>query len=101
MGNELEALAVRCEGASAWQPIATVPRDGTIILALEVHDNPKFRPCVYEGRYQKASQLSCLLSHEENPRFHNLSANRWSYPTHWMPLPDPPARALTPRDQGE
>lgn len=73
-----------------WMPIDSAPKDGTMILAIEVHRNSKFRPQIYEGRYVPASHLSCLLSGEESPRFHNRSANQWSKPTHWMPLPAAP-----------
>lgn len=70
-----------------WLDIAEAPKDGTIILALEIHPNPRFRSIVYEGRYVIASQLSSLLAGTERLRFHNLSANKWSEPTHWMPHP--------------
>lgn len=71
----------------AWADIASAPKDGTMILAREDHPNPKFRSKIYEGRYVTATQLSCLISGEENPRFHNRSANCWSKPTHWTTHP--------------
>lgn len=82
--------ACQAGAVSEWRPIETAPKDGTLILAMEVHRSPQFRPRVYEGSYETGSLLGTLLSDEENPRFHNRSANCWSKPTHWMPLPPPP-----------
>lgn len=70
---------------SAWQPIATAPRDGTrLLLYWKGHvvcghwdeDRHVNRPCPYwstdlEGIFRKTIT-------RENP------------PTHWQPLPDAP-----------
>jgi len=76
--------------SQGWRPIESAPKDGTIFWALFVHPNPRFRARAFEARYQTAPLLNTLLSNEENPRCHNLSANRWDTPTHWQPLPAPP-----------
>lgn len=55
-----------------WQPIETAPKDGTDVLAL------------HEGRtYQARWQDDAFW----------FSASAWKSlaPTHWMPLPPPPA----------
>lgn len=59
-----------------WQPIETAPRDGTDFWAF--HDL---------GKHFQARII-------EDGRCHNLSANRWAKPTHWMPLPEAPDAQL-------
>lgn len=68
----------------AWQPIETAPRDGTAILSagggLEQVDI-----CAYNARIGGWSCGSCTLDDtDQEPEGYNR-------PTHWMPLPPPPA----------
>ena len=69
-----------------WQPIETAPKDGTDVLCFCVEpefaeeENPhkEYRVCFYG---QLMPDYSCWMSH-------------YGYeqrPTHWMPLPKPPA----------
>jgi hypothetical protein len=72
--------------SKGWRPIETAPMDGTDILCFcvepefEGEENPwtEFRVCFYgvltEGE-------SCWMSHYGYEQ----------HPTHWMPLPNPPA----------
>lgn len=62
---------------SEWQPIETAPKDGTAIL-------------VWTGR-------RCTCANWSNRQFKRWN-NGWDHdrngfidPTHWMPLPEPPA----------
>lgn len=67
----------------SWQPIATAPKDGTIMLVTNgVH------VVLAENRYNNddtridvwmLSQTCCECSDSVYPQ-----------PTHWMPLPEPP-----------
>lgn len=59
--------------APAWQPIETAPRDGTCILACMTGDTIK---TIAWDRWE-----SCWEAGFGNAVF----------PTHWMPLPPPPA----------
>jgi hypothetical protein len=67
--------------APAWQPIETAPKDGTTVLTLRIFNG---EPQICDARYFA---------------FHDAWGQRsWRYPaeagpTHWMPLPAPPAIA--------
>jgi Protein of unknown function (DUF551) len=68
-----------------WRTIDTAPRDGTEVLALGA------------GRY--GSWVICTAHYDMGQWWTDASecndANRYFppefYPTHWMPLPEPPA----------
>ena len=66
----------------AWQPIATAPKDGTVVLItfLEYGVGPATR--VAAARYL-----------DEGWREHDYDKMQFFPPTHWMPLPPPPAAA--------
>lgn len=55
-----------------WQPIATAPKDGTRVLAVNV-------------KYGNVRVSWFDRPHETWAAFSLISE-----PTHWMPLPDPP-----------
>lgn len=89
MAERMEQAADEIERlqAQAWQPIETAPRDGTDIL-------------VWDGE-RRTMTLWGKVSHV--PIFGFLDV--WGcdaedidlmdpQPTHWMPLPDPPAETL-------
>lgn len=67
---------------SDWQPIETAPRDGTLVLLYSIKPSRKNRPQMQVGY--------CHIG---------LGGDVWVTggwpvrPTHWMPLPDPPAGA--------
>ena len=79
MGKELAEAQKR---VVEWQPIETAPTDGTPILAfwpqlIANHPSPgTISVCKKEGRHWV---LECYGLHE------------CATPTHWMPLPTPPA----------
>lgn len=60
---------------SQWQPIETAPTDGTHILV--------FAPGVEDLRH-----IICSCSYHPDGGF---CVDELRYPTHWMPLPAPPA----------
>ncbi|MDQ0506001.1 hypothetical protein QOZ94_002805 [Xanthobacter agilis] len=73
---------------SGWQPIATAPKDGTTVLLWAVSR-------VVPGRWSEET-------YAKRPRplwvtlsgAHGLLGISWdrdNQPTHWMPLPSPPA----------
>jgi len=73
---ELRQRAERAEAAMWWRPIATAPRDGTFVLTR----NPYGQVC-QDFADSNSSEMIC---------------QSWSgNPTHWMPLPPPPATAGT------
>jgi hypothetical protein len=79
-----------------WQPIASAPRDGTWIMILcaesiQEADMPK--PCVFTARWVTAWHEWWESVSETRKELRKEDASRWScyeYPTHWMPLPEPP-----------
>ena len=69
---------------SEWQPIETAPKDGTDFLAYS--DACNVYGVAYWNTFHHAGYLVC-----------NDSARDFFNPTHWMPLPPPPANALLSR----
>ncbi len=62
--------------ADEWQPINTAPKDGTTILGYWC--NGEMSPgSICDGEWVPEWE-------QDQP---------WSMPTHWMPLPPPPAAA--------
>lgn len=76
-----------------WQPIATAPKDGTHVIVCDRSDDSFpfsqrpptvahwFGPPDLPGLRSGGWYLS--VSYTEQPRL--------NWPTHWMPLPPPPA----------
>ena len=58
---------------SQWQPIETAPKDGSLFLGV-MDDGWQF----------------VALWDRGNKRFITDDARNFAYPTHWMPLPEPP-----------
>jgi len=71
-----------------WQPIETAPRDGTPVLLGRFHAGD---PC--DGRisvdwWRSGGKYGFV-------GFGEFNAHYWPA-THWMPLPDPPAKQTYP-----
>lgn len=97
-----------------WQPIATAPKDGRLILAFDANlrDDSKHAKFYYgaykdDGHYYRGSmfEVVCWIPDERSQLVHvkgDTYKHRkcdWSHwarsqgswqPTHWMPLPEPP-----------
>ena len=67
-----------------WQPIETAPKDGTHILAYQHTNDPDDEHVIYVVLYRKVlGEWEWIEARgEEYACFE---------PTHWMPLPNPPA----------
>lgn len=75
------------EHTPQWQPIDTAPKDGTSILLGRFTGNPKEQ---HEGLqavdwYRTPAKDAGFIG------FGKFNAQYWP-PTHWMPLPPPPAK---------
>lgn len=74
--EELIELIIReRESSSAWQPIESAPRDGTLILCVD--KDGVMEVCFYTGQGD----------------FMNHISYTYCEPTHWQPLPEPPMEA--------
>jgi hypothetical protein len=80
--EEAGLVVVEC-----WQPIETAPKDGTFILAC-------WRSTDLNG------DLPHVVSYTEG-EWRDDYGEEYMEPTHWMPLPDPPAREDVRAPDGE
>ncbi len=68
---------------SDWYPIETAPKDGTEII--------------YSGKYEGAAWVSVGRWTDQGWYDINIDSSdhygHAEYPTHWMPLPQPPAES--------
>jgi Lar family restriction alleviation protein len=81
------AYAEQCS-AGVWLPIETAPKDGSYMLVANAHGSwiAKWHP-VYQSGYRPSNPwASMMLNHD-----HIDKPGRFDKPTHWMPLPAPPA----------
>jgi len=71
--------------AGGWRPIETAPKDGALIV-LGARNGVwlgKYVP-VYQSGYRPENPWSSMLLN------HDHMAERYTRPTHWMPLPEAP-----------
>jgi hypothetical protein len=69
-----------------WQPIKTAPRDGTEILLYEWVENEK----VGKQDYFFVGYWGNDYLTGDSGFFNNTTECGENFPTHWMPLPEPP-----------
>ena len=65
-----------------WQDISTAPKDGTPIIALRVGQDARMASIIY---WDGPSAEWAGRNGEDERRIVKAQ------PTHWMPLPEPPA----------
>lgn len=87
----LAAAPARVLSEEAWQPIATAPKDGTRVLGYVVHE-----PDDYSAERFERICLIEWLDAVDGPfgRVAGWQAEWIGSPTHWQPLPKPPALAV-------
>lgn len=89
---------VQPAAAQGWQPIETAPRDETKILVFTVHGDIEISES-YSITTSDYEPVEGGLYRRVERTFENWNSN---VPTHWMPLPPPPAATVTPtKDLGE
>ena len=91
------AAALEAAREDGWQPIETAPKDGTrVLLWIEWSDVPVVGEFSH-GRWQADTEhysVSCGAGCYGG----SVSSDRYMKPTHWRPLPAPPAIV---KDTGE
>ncbi len=79
---------------TAWQPIETAPKDGTLVLLFvpDGHTNGERGPGVTVGSYDPRTQKEVdFAPHSPQWVCYDTDQEPSScYPTHWMRLPSPP-----------
>lgn len=73
-----------------WQPVETAPKDGTRVLMVKLG----FQVCI--GYWLINHGLWATTDPEDYPDEETWEAEQLGsryYPTHWMPLPEPPSNA--------
>lgn len=110
----MKPIRIQRKRTRGWQPIETAPKDGTIFLSLN-YDNEVWvsmyeehgRICFrmnrnYEGKKYTIHKINGMELLEEDKEYAEANERWESYwtmwtrgyeikPTHWMPLPPPPA----------
>jgi hypothetical protein len=81
-----EVARLTQEQSSGWQPIETAPKDGTWFLAHE------------PGESMKAMRWD-TDTRDKNHAWRDHELLKYE-PTHWMPLPDPPAALASLQQEG-
>ena len=76
---------------SEWQPIESVPRDGTEVLIYFARDGVGVRQVAYTEAANNDYESWCV----DDLKFGPYPLRRWcdGDATHWMPLPAPPSTA--------
>jgi len=80
---KLEAELAALKAENEWQPIETAPKDGTVFLGYK---RGQFREC-YKVPRDDCDMWCFGGTSGADDLFPNIK------PTHWMPLPKPPAMA--------
>ena len=76
----LPASAQATAKVQQWRPIETAPKDGAMFIAYQ-------NGSVYECRWV---EYPPDLDHRGSAGFLDMTNDGIEYPTHWMPLPEPP-----------
>lgn len=86
---------------SAWQPIETAPKDGTLILVCRVGEDIGCGPVevtswykIEDWQWEKVpGDDPDLYRKVHKGTYHEGWNNNGHRATHWMPLPEPPEAA--------
>lgn len=86
--ESLDRRVAELEGATAWKTIDSAPRDGAMVLLICAD---AYSPRASEGwwGWWNNSEGWQHFSRAEPGEKLSSGVYRW-FPTHWMPLPDPP-----------
>ena len=91
-GDDLDLYTAKViEEVMKWQPIETAPKDGMDFLVIDMKGiTPKASVCHYHnGRFLGMDRETRIAI--EDCGVDPCGIGFYPYPTHWMPLPNPPA----------
>ena len=95
----LEAAALTAQGTDdGWRDISTAPRDGTVVLLFapeSIQDGGQRKPFYHTSWWVKETYYKWEDVDDSTRKRVERDNSHWaSYeiPTHWRPLPPPPAR---------
>lgn len=71
-----------------WLPIESAPKDGKTSVVLLVNAP---MPSVYIGSFCTHAHDRGNTALDHDRKYWRDAYGRFSHPTHWMPLPEPPA----------
>ena len=79
--------------ADKWQPIETAPKDGTVVLLYKPDERMvgEYMLAGYWGQWPGIND--CWIACDGKPQGYlsGVTGTYQGHPTHWMPLPNPPA----------
>ena len=87
--------AERAAGQGEWQPIETAPKDGTIILISGPRASSKFVEAAYWGLAPRSFGGDKHFPWTTLDETNGTNGRAEDSPTHWMPMPAPPAASHT------
>lgn len=79
-----------------WKSIGCAPRDGTVILGIGVGDDWP-QPMLWQRHDAQDREESGETGYWRYAEVLLDDVNGDAHPTHWIPLPEPPAQAAGPR----
>lgn len=78
-----------------WQPIETVPKDGTVFLATRIHNEGAMWPRLMKYGVTSGPDDNYTWN-RGSPWFVSADGRHLApHPSHWMPLPPPPKEEMT------
>lgn len=83
----------RIKQANAWQPIETAPKDGTDVIVMYMHiDTQVVHNAFFSSEQENWDAEDIGWWSYEHFEVRRIKLDDWMAPTHWMPLPQPPAK---------
>ena len=86
------AIAAWNRRAPTWQPIETVPRDGTFFVICRAGEDDFYEVGRYEPQYWSTYvPVDGGLYRKDRQTINEWTHSNFHRATHWQPLPPPPA----------
>lgn len=76
---------------SKWRKIETAPKDGTAVLVIDMSADEPFADLVHWSDYPDEAGPQWYVGRGLADDIEQSPMIWYSTPTHWMPIPEPPA----------